>query len=216
MRVMSNPKNVVDCFVKNWHKQWAANGWRNASRKPVGNQDLWRPLLEAYHERDGQISFGWVKCHGPDPTNDVVDRLAGEAARTQTGRSGTKSPTALGEPDTKGPGRASDTDARLSSLPGGRVVALGLRSPALGSYDPTNPVAVGVRRKFTEILTCLLAIHPDVVMLTGLGLGTEQLAAEAAALAGSLRGRARLPRSGVRLARANPAALPATVVRRDG
>jgi ribonuclease HI len=184
LRVVGDSEYVVNCFVQGWHERWAANGWKNAKRKPVENQDLWRPLLAAYHERDGQVSFEWVKGHGTDPMNDVVDRLAGEAARTQTGRSGTKPPTALGAPDTKGPGRAPGTDATLSSLSGWRVLALGLRPPALGGYDPTNPVAVGVRRKLTEVLTGLLAIHPDVLVLTGLGLGTEQLAAEAAALAG--------------------------------
>jgi uncharacterized phage-like protein YoqJ len=59
-----------------------------------------------------------------------------------------------------------------------------LRPPALGGYDPTNPVASGVRRKLTEILSGLRAIHPDILVLTGLGLGAEQLAAEAAAMAG--------------------------------
>ena len=182
--VKSDSKYIVDCFVQGWHKRWAANGWRNASRKPVENQDLWQPLLEAYHEREGQISFDWVKGHGSDPTNDVVDRLATEAARTQAGRSGTKPPTALGEPDTKGPGRAPATDGRLSGVSGWRVVALGLRPPALGGYDPTNPVAAAVRRKLKEALTGWLAIHPDVVVLTGLGLGAEQLVAEAATQAG--------------------------------
>ena len=41
-----------------------------------------------------------------------------------------------------------------------------------------------MRRKLTETLTGLRSIHPDVLLLTGLGLGTEQLAAEAAAPAG--------------------------------
>jgi len=184
LRVKCDSKYVVDCFVQGWHKRWAANGWKTASRKPVENQDLWQPLLEAYHEREGQISFEWVKGHGSDPTNDVVDRLATEAARTQAGRSGTKPPTALGEPDTKGPGRAPATDARLSGVSGWRVLALGLRPPAIGGYDPTNPVAVAVRRKLKEALTGWLAIHPDVVVLTGLGLGAEQLVAEAATQAG--------------------------------
>ena len=51
--VMSHSKNLADCFVLGWHNRWAANGWKNASGKPIGNQDLWQSLLEAYHERDG-------------------------------------------------------------------------------------------------------------------------------------------------------------------
>ena len=61
---------------------------------------------------------------------------------------------------------------------------MGLAPPALGGYDPANPVATAVRHKLAEWLSGLLGIHPDVVVLTGLGLGTEQLAAEVAVQAG--------------------------------
>lgn len=59
-----------------------------------------------------------------------------------------------------------------------------MRPPALGGYDPSNPIASRVRRKLTEMLTGLRAIHPDILVLTGLGLGAGQLAADAAALSG--------------------------------
>jgi ribonuclease HI len=35
-----------------------------------------------------KISFRWVKGHSGDPMNDLVDRLALEAARTQRRRQG--------------------------------------------------------------------------------------------------------------------------------
>jgi uncharacterized phage-like protein YoqJ len=60
---------------------------------------------------------------------------------------------------------------------------LGHRPPELGGYD-ANPVAAGVRTRMSEILRGLLEVHPDLVVLTGLGLGAEQLGAEAAAMAG--------------------------------
>ena len=184
LQVVSDSAYVVNCFKQGWHEKWVQNGWKNAKRQPVENQDLWRPLLAAYRERHGNIRFAKVKAHSGDPNNDVVDRLATEAARTQTGRSGAQPPVALGAPDSPSPARASAAHDDLSGLPGWRLVALGLRPPALGGYDPTNPVASGVRRKLTEILSGLRAIHPDILVLTGLGLGAEQLAAEAAAMAG--------------------------------
>ncbi len=41
-------------------------------------------------------------------------------------------------------------------------------------------MAQGVRDKLTEILAAKRLLHPDLGVLTGLGLGAEQLAAEAA------------------------------------
>ncbi len=133
LQVVSDSAYVVNCFKQGWHEKWVQNGWKNAKRQPVENQDLWRPLLAAYRERHGNIRFAKVKAHSGDPNNEVVDRLATEAARTQTGRSGAQPPVALGAPDSPSPARASD---------------------------------------------------PDILVLTGLGLGAEQLAAEAAATAG--------------------------------
>ena len=34
----------------------------------------------------GDVSFGWVKGHGTDPMNELVDVLAVEAARAIAGR----------------------------------------------------------------------------------------------------------------------------------
>jgi hypothetical protein len=72
----------------------------------------------------------------------------------------------------------------VSGIAGWRVAALGLRPPALGGYDPENPVATEVRRKLTEILTGLRSVHPDIQLLSGMSLGAEQYGAEAAATAG--------------------------------
>ena len=181
LEVISDSKYVVQCFTDRWYAKWEANGWKTSNRTPVLNQDLWRPLVEAFHARDGELTFRWVKGHSGDVMNDVVDRLATEAARRQVGRRGSEPPTDLGEADE--PDRARKPSVAANAAPEGhRVVVLGHRPPELGGYD-TNPVADGVRRKMTEILRGLLAVHRDLVVLTGLGLGAEQLGAEAAAVA---------------------------------
>lgn len=102
LRIVSDSKYVVDCFDKQWWVGWEAKDWKSASRKPVANQDLWRPLIEAYKARPGEISFEWVKGHSGDEMNDVVDRLATEAAATQSGRDGTEPPAGLGAADLPG------------------------------------------------------------------------------------------------------------------
>jgi ribonuclease HI len=50
----------------------------------VANRDLWEPLVAAVRER-GEITFRWVKGHSGDRMNDLVDRLAVEAAASQAG-----------------------------------------------------------------------------------------------------------------------------------
>ena len=72
-------------------------------------------------------------------------------------------------------------DARLPA--GHRIVVTGHKPPELGGYD-ANPTADEVRRRLAEMLAAKRQLHPDAVVLTGLGLGSEQLAAEAAAEAG--------------------------------
>ena len=79
--VVSDSTYVVNCFRDSWWKGWIARGWRNSQRQPVANQDLWRPLVELYRTRPGEITFRWVKGHSGDPMNDLVDRLAVAAAQ---------------------------------------------------------------------------------------------------------------------------------------
>jgi ribonuclease HI/uncharacterized phage-like protein YoqJ len=178
LEVRSDSTYVVNCFRDRWWEGWLARGWVNSQKKPVANRDLWEPLIEAYRRRAGEISFTWVKGHGADRLNDVVDRLAVEASLTQQPRSGDTLP---GEEDLGPADLPAGRDARL---PGGRLVAaFGHRPPELGGYGE-NPVATGVRDRLAAILAAKKELHPDLWLLTGLLLGAEQLAAEAARAAG--------------------------------
>jgi ribonuclease HI len=82
LMIVSDSTYVVNCFKNKWWRTWRSNGWRNAARKPVANQELWESLIELYLERGGDatIKFEWVKGHSGDFMNDLVDRLAVEAA----------------------------------------------------------------------------------------------------------------------------------------
>src|SRR5205085_9227463 len=66
---------------------------------------------------------------------------------------------------------------------GHKVAVVGHRPPDLGGYD-ANPVADRVRAKLAEILVAKRELHDDLVVLTGLSLGAEQLGAVAAVEAG--------------------------------
>jgi uncharacterized phage-like protein YoqJ len=76
---------------------------------------------------------------------------------------------------------AASTDGRAPT--GFRLTVTGHRPPELGGYGE-NPKAAGVRRQLAEILEAKRQLHPDLRLVTGLQLGTEQLAAEAAREAG--------------------------------
>jgi ribonuclease HI len=76
--VVSDSTYVVNCFRDGWWRAWRRNGWRNAQRKPVANVDLWEPLIDLVIAH--AVEFRWVKGHSGDPLNDLVDRLAVEAA----------------------------------------------------------------------------------------------------------------------------------------
>ena len=60
--------------ITEWLANWKRKGWRNASKKPVKNQDLWRALdaETARHE----IRWHWVKGHSGHPENERADELA--------------------------------------------------------------------------------------------------------------------------------------------
>mgnify|MGYP001164784322 CR=1 FL=1 len=85
--VVSDSTYVVNCFRDRWWERWLAKGWRNAQGKPVANRDLWEPLIGLYRTR-GDVSLRWVKGHGTDRMNDLVDRLAVRAAAEQLTESG--------------------------------------------------------------------------------------------------------------------------------
>ena len=178
LEIVSDSTYVVNCFRDRWWEGWIARGWKTKARKPVANQDLWEPLIEMVRSRD-DVTFRWVKGHGEDVWNDVADRLAVAAAADQRGRSGDRPPTDLGPADRTGP--APSRDPRIP--PGHLIAVVGHRPPELGGYEP-NPVADGVRRRLTDILSAKRELQPDATLLTGLQLGAEQLAAEAAQAAG--------------------------------
>lgn len=71
--VTTDSKYVMD-GISSWIHNWKRNGWKNASKKPVKNADLWKTLdaLVADH----QVDWHWVKGHSGHPENERADELA--------------------------------------------------------------------------------------------------------------------------------------------
>ena len=180
LHIVSDSTYVVNCFKDNWWKGWLKRGWKNSQKKPVANRDLWEPLIDLYQERD--VTFEWVKGHSGDRWNDRADELAVRGREEvmgiepsgkadEVGRSG-----ATGQP-------AGGAPASLDDLTTRRIAIVGHRPPELGGYDE-NPVSTLVRRQLTEILRAKAQMFETVRVLSGLQLGAETLAVEAAIEAG--------------------------------
>ncbi len=188
VHIVSDSTYVVNCFRDGWWKGWLARGWKNSKKEPVANRDLWEPFIELVQERD--VTWDWVKGHSGDPMNDLVDRLAVAASYGRDG-SGDEPPSEddLGPADTAGrPAKVSaaapdtgSSPARDSRIPEGTPYAVvGVRSDALAG----TPAGDVLRRQLAAILGAQHTLHPDLVVLSGLRPGAEELGAAAAVDAG--------------------------------
>lgn len=63
--------------ITSWIDGWKRNGWKNASKKPVKNAELWQRLDQARSVHD--VEWHWVKGHAGHEGNELADRLANEA-----------------------------------------------------------------------------------------------------------------------------------------
>jgi len=188
LQIFSDSTYVVNCFKQGWWKGWIERGWKNSKKEPVANRDLWEPFIDLVRRR-GDVAFTWVKAHNGDRLNDAADRLATTAAIEQRSRSGprfTDRVIAGLEADSGGSVARLNLDGASpseSDPTGPLVVITGHRPTELGGWDLANPVADGLRRQLGEILRAKKQVDPMVRVATGLGLGAEMLAAEAALMA---------------------------------
>jgi ribonuclease HI len=79
----SDSKYVLDGITR-WVHGWQKNGWKNASKQPVRNADLWHELIAA--AKPHQVQWVWVKGHSGHSENDRVDALACAEADKAAGR----------------------------------------------------------------------------------------------------------------------------------
>jgi len=83
IKLHTDSKYVLDGITK-WIHGWQRNGWKNASKQPVRNADLWRDLIDAVARH--QVEWIWVKGHNGHPENERADRLASNAAEVAAQR----------------------------------------------------------------------------------------------------------------------------------
>ncbi|MCF9908211.1 RNase H family protein, partial [Vibrio parahaemolyticus] len=76
--VFSDSQYCVRGFNE-WLDSWKRNAWRNSSKKPVANQDLWM-LIDELKAIRPRVSVEHVAGHSGIKGNEHSDRLATQAA----------------------------------------------------------------------------------------------------------------------------------------
>ena len=81
VKLYSDSAYVVNAFQQKWIYGWLKNGWKNASKEPVKNKELWEELyaLTKTHE----VEFIKVKGHADNEYNNRCDELARNAIENQ-------------------------------------------------------------------------------------------------------------------------------------
>jgi ribonuclease HI len=77
--VYTDSSYVINGITK-WVKGWQRNGWLTQEKKPVLNQDLWEPLVEAAENFDSVINWEYVGGHVGIEGNERVDSIASDLA----------------------------------------------------------------------------------------------------------------------------------------
>ena len=79
VELYSDSAYVVNAFNQNWIDGWLKNGWKNSSKEPVKNKELWDELynLSKIHK----IQFIKVKGHADNEYNNRCDELARNAIK---------------------------------------------------------------------------------------------------------------------------------------
>ena len=73
VEIFTDSKYVKDGITK-WIDGWIKNNWKNSSKKPVKNKELWERLLEV--SKKHEIVWNWVEGHAGNELNERVDQLA--------------------------------------------------------------------------------------------------------------------------------------------
>ena len=62
-----------------WMGNWKSNGWKNASKKPVKNVEIWKKidnLIKEAQMKGWSFKPNWVKGHSGDAKNTRVHKMA--------------------------------------------------------------------------------------------------------------------------------------------
>jgi ribonuclease HI len=73
----SDSAYLVNAWKQHWLDNWQRNGWKNAKKQPVENQELWQELLRL--AKIHKVNWIKVKGHSDNEENNRCDELARKA-----------------------------------------------------------------------------------------------------------------------------------------
>lgn len=76
VQVFSDSAYVVNCMNQRWFDGWRANGWKNAKKQPVANQEQWENLLHVIEDNMLFVKFNKIKGHSKVYYNEMADVVA--------------------------------------------------------------------------------------------------------------------------------------------
>lgn len=79
--VLTSDSQYLANGIQTWIRQWKANGWRTAAKKPVKNRELWLELDASCAGHT--IDWKWIKGHSGHAENERCDLLANMAIDSQ-------------------------------------------------------------------------------------------------------------------------------------
>lgn len=80
VEIYSDSAYVVNAFNQGWITNWIKNNWRNSSKDPVKNKELWQELIALTEKH--KVTFIKVKGHSDNEFNNRCDTLATSAIDT--------------------------------------------------------------------------------------------------------------------------------------
>ncbi len=78
--IYSDSAYAINCYLNEWYVNWQANGWLNANKKDVANQDLWIDIIPYFD--NFWYDFKKVEGHAGIYWNEMCDKLAQTTAET--------------------------------------------------------------------------------------------------------------------------------------
>ena len=78
--IYSDSAYAINCYTQAWYLKWMYNGWVNANKKTVSNQDLWIDIIPYFDS----FWYGFKKVDGHSNVfwNEVCDKMAQKEAET--------------------------------------------------------------------------------------------------------------------------------------
>lgn len=84
--IYSDSKYAVNSLTE-WGPIWEKEGWITSTGKQVSNIELIKATMRLIerHKKFRKVEISWIKGHSGNASNEIADRLAGNARRAKRG-----------------------------------------------------------------------------------------------------------------------------------